>query len=108
MALLSRFGDALHDIFDHANHRANRRHGNIHLFLHCRASHLLLYCLTPFHPVSPPTFAAGMSKNDMSEAVLASSIDAVSHSELLSYADYLYLCDVSDVVVFVYTLQRDQ
>ena len=44
-----------------------------------------------------------MSKNDMSEAVLASSIDAVSHSELLSYADYLYLCDVSDVVVFVYS-----
>jgi hypothetical protein len=37
-----------------------------------------------------------MSKNDMSEAVLASSIDAVSHSELLSYADYLYLCDVSN------------
>ena len=36
-----------------------------------------------------------MSKNDMSEAVLASSMDAVSHSELLSYTDYLYLCDVS-------------
>ena len=46
--------------------------------------------------MSPPTFVAGMSKNDMSEAVLASSIDAVSHSELLSYADYLYLCDVSN------------
>ena len=72
-------------------------------FLSCVASFVVLS-----HPVSPPTFAAGMSKNDMSEAVLASSIDAVSHSELLSYADYLYLCDVSDVVVFVYTLQRDQ
>ena len=48
-----------------------------------------------------------MSKNDMSEAVLASSIDAVSHSELLSYADYLYLCDVSDVVVFVFLIRSN-
>ena len=63
LALLSRFGDALHDIFQHANHRANRRHG--------------------------------MSKYDLSEAAAASSIEAVSHSELLSYQDYLYLVDCS-------------
>ncbi len=37
----------------------------------------------------------GMTKYDMSEAANASSIEQVSHSELLSYSDYIYLCDVS-------------
>jgi hypothetical protein len=61
--VLGRFGDALHDIFHHANHRANRRHG--------------------------------LSQSDMANAALAHDDDhhQVSHSELLSYTDFLYLCD---------------
>lgn len=63
--LLDRFGPALFDVFSLAKHRANKRHG--------------------------------MSRRDIVESVQATGahVSAVSHTELLSYADYLRLCSLS-------------
>mgnify|MGYP000917570173 CR=1 FL=1 len=67
--LLNRFGTSLHEIFQHANHRANRKDLQ--------------------------------SRSDKTEAEAAAAgvagdhVHSVSHSELLSYTDFLYLCDVA-------------
>eukprot|EP00946_MAST-07B_sp_MAST-7B-sp1_P001897 g1897.t1 len=65
VALMNRFGAPLLDVFFHANHRANKRHG--------------------------------MTRRDIVESAQAAGADveAVSHSELLSYGDYLELCSQS-------------
>jgi hypothetical protein len=65
VALLDRFGPSLLDVFFHANHRANKRHG--------------------------------MTRRDVVESAQATGagVAAVSHSELLSYDDYLELCGQS-------------
>ena len=63
-------GTSLHEIFRHANHRANRRDKQ-----------------SRFEKTEAEAAAAGIAGGD--------HIHSVSHSELLSYTDYLYLCNVS-------------